>query len=236
MAKPVLLNNIDHKDLRIITRHGRGLDDSHAYVQTFAGEFRLLQAHYPIIFRKQSEAHPYEPVALFGFETDENLFLEDERWDAPTLPLLVERLPFLIGREGDELMIHIDADSPRISTTEGEPIFLPHGGMSPYLEHVNSMLLTIHEGMGANAAFIEALEKHELLEGFALDITLDDGSQNRLAGFFTVNEERLAALDGAALDSLHKAGWLSAIYFQIASLSNFRALIDRKNARRAARA
>ena len=236
MAKPVLLNNIDHKDLRIITRHGRGLDDSHAYVQTFAGEFRLLQAHYPIIFRKQSEAHPYEPVALFGFETDENLFLEDERWDAPTLPLLVERLPFLIGREGDELMIHIDADSPRISTTEGEPIFLPHGGMSPYLEHVNSMLLTIHEGMGSNAAFIEALEKHELLEGFALDITLDDGSQNRLAGFFTVNEERLAALDGAALDSLHKAGWLSAIYFQIASLSNFRALIDRKNARRAARA
>lgn len=236
MAKPVLLNNIDHKDLRIITRHARGLDDSHAYVQTFAGEFRLLQAHYPIIFRKQSEAHPYEPVALFGFETDENLFLEEDRWDAPTLPLLVERLPFLIGREGDELMIHIDVDSPRISTTEGEPIFLPHGGMSPYLEHVNSMLLTIHEGMGSNAAFIEALEKHELLEGFALDITLDDGSQNRLAGFFTVNEERLAALDGAALDSLHKAGWLSAIYFQIASLSNFRALIDRKNARRAARA
>lgn len=236
MAKPVLLNNIDHKDLRIITRHGRGLDDSHAYVQTFAGEFRLLQAHYPIIFRKQSEAHPYEPIALFGFETDENLFLEEERWDAPTLPLLVERLPFLIGREGDELMIHIDVDSPRVSTTEGEPIFLPHGGMSPYLEHINSVLLTIHEGMGSNAAFIEALEKHELLEGFSLDITLDDGSQNRLAGFFTVNEERLAALDGAALDSLHKAGWLSAIYFQIASLSNFRALIDRKNARRAARA
>lgn len=236
MAKPVLLNNVDHKDVRIITRHGRGLDDSHAYVQTFPAEFRLLQAHYPIIFRRQSEAHPYEPVALFGFETDENLFLEEDRWDAPTLPLLVERLPFMIGRDGDELMIHIDADSPRISSTEGEPIFLPHGGMSPYLENVNTMLLTIHEGMGSNAAFIEALEKHELIEGFALDVTLDDGSQNRLAGFFTINEDRLAALDAAALDSLHKAGWLSAIYFQIASLSNFRALIDRKNARRAARA
>ena len=236
MAKPVLLNNIDHKDLRINTRHGRGLDDSHAYVQTFAAEFRLLQAHYPIVFRKQSEAHAYEPIALFGFETDENLFLEEDRWDAPTLPLLVERLPFMIGRDGDELVIHIDVDSPRVGTHEGEPIFLPHGGMSPYLEHVNSMLLTIHEGMGANAAFIEALEKHELIEGFSLDITLDDGSQNRLAGFYTINEERLAALDDAAIASLHKAGWLAAIYFQIASLSNFRALIDRKNARRAARA
>lgn len=236
MAKPVLLNNVDHKDLRVITRHGRGLDDSHAYVQTFAAEFRLLQAHYPIIFRKQSEAHPYEPIALFGFETDENLFLEEDRWDAPTLPLLVERLPFMIGRDGDELVIHVDVDSPRVSTVEGEPVFLPHGGMSPYLENVNSMLLTIHEGMGANAAFIDALEKHGLIEGFSLDITLDDGSQNRLAGFYTINEERLAALDGAAIESLHKAGWLAAIYFQIASLSNFRALIDRKNARRAARA
>lgn len=236
MAKPVLLNNIDHKDLRVVTRQGRGLTDSHAYVQTFAAEFRHLQAHYPIIFRKQDEAQGFEPIALLGFESDENLFLEDERWDASTLPLLVERLPFMIGRDGDELVIHIDLDSPRVGTSEGEPIFLPHGGMSPYLEHVNSMLLTIHQGMGANASFVEALVKHELIESFSLDITLDDGSQNRLAGFYTINEERLAALDGAALDSLHKAGWLAPIYFQIASLSNFRALIDRKNARRAARA
>lgn len=234
MANPVLLNNIDHKDLRVITRHGRDMDESHAFVQTFPAEFRLLQAHYPVIFRKEGER--FEPIALLGFESDENLFLLENSWDAATLPLLVERLPFLIGREGDELMIHIDLDSPRISTTEGEPIFLPHGGMSPYLENVNSILLTIHEGMQSNAAFIDALVAHELIEGFSLDVTLDDGSQNRLAGFYTINEERLAALDAAALDSLHKAGWLSAIYFQIASLSNFRALIDRKNARRAARA
>lgn len=234
MANPVLLNNIDHKDLRVITRHGRDITDSHAFVPTFPAEFRLLQAHYPIIFRKESEAHSFEPVALLGFESDENLFLEEARWDAGTIPLLVDRLPFMIGRDGDELMIHIDLDSPRVSQHEGEPIFLPHGGMSPYLENVNSMLLAIHEGMAANAAFVEALVKHELIEGFSLDVTLDDGSQNRLAGFYTINEDRLAALDAATLDSLHKAGYLSAIYFQLASLSNFRALIDRKNARRAA--
>ncbi len=233
MANPVLLNNIDHKDLRVITRHAPGLTDSHAFVPTFPGEFRLLQAHYPIIFRKEGDA--FEPVALLGFESDENLFLSENGWDASTLPLLVDRLPFLIGRDGDELMIHIDLDSPRVSQTEGEPIFLPHGGMSPYLENINSMLLTVHEGMAANGAFIETLVKHELLEGFSLDVTLDDGSQNRLAGFYTINEDKLAALDAASLDSLHKAGYLSAIYFQLASLSNFRALIDRKNARRAGR-
>jgi hypothetical protein len=235
MANPVLLNNIEHKDLRVITRHAPDLGDSHPYVPTFPAEFRLLQAHYPIVFRKMGQAEPFEPVALLGFEADENLFLGEGGWEAASIPLLVERLPFLIGQHGDEAMIHIDIDSPRISKTEGEPLFLEHGGMTPYLEHVNSMLLAIHEGMQSNAAFVEALEKYKLIESFALDIELDNGSQNRLAGFYTIHEENLNALDAAALDSLHKAGFLSAIFFQLASLSNFRAMIERKNQRHAAR-
>jgi hypothetical protein len=236
MANPVLLNNIDHKDLRVITRHGADLGDNRAFVATFPAEFRQLQAHYPIIFRKDDAGQGYEPIALFGFESDENLFLEGQAWDAATIPLLVSRLPFLIGQHGEELMIHVDLDSPRVSKAEGEAVFLPHGGMTPYLEDVNSMLLAIHEGMQANAGFIEALLKNELLEGFSLDITLDDGSQHRFGGFYTINEDRLALLPAATLDRLHKAGYLAAIYFQIASLSNFRALIDRKNRKHASHA
>lgn len=235
MANPVLLNNVEHKDLRVITRHGNDLGDNHPYVPTFPFEFRQLQAHYPIVFRKMSETEPYEPVALFGFEDNENLFLDEKGWDAATIPLLVERLPFLIGQHGTEMMIHIDMDSPRLSKTEGEPVFLPHGGMTPYLENVNSMLVTIHQGMQANADFVDALVKHKLLESFALDVQLDDGSQHRLAGFHTIHEENLAKLDAAALESLHQADFLAPIYYQLASLSNFRALIDRKNARHAAR-
>ncbi len=234
MANPVLLNNIEHKDLRVITRHGKGLGDSHPYAPTFAGEFRLLQAHYPIVFSKPAEDQPFEPVALFGFENDENLFLNESGWDATVIPLLVERLPFLIGKHGEELMIHIDLDSPRISKSEGEPLFLAHGGMTPYLENVNSTLITVHQGMESNAGFVEALVKHNLLESFALDVQLDDGSQHRMTGFHTIHEENLDKLDAATLDSLHKEGYLAAIYFQLASLSNFRALIDRKNARNAA--
>ena len=82
-------------------------------------------------------------------------------------------------------------------------------------------------------AFIAALLAHELLESFVLDIELDDGSQNRLAGFYTINEERLAGLSGAALEKLNRAGYLQPIYMAVASLSNLRALIARKNRRHA---
>lgn len=228
MANPVLLNNVDHKDLRVITRRGAAYGDNLMLAVTFPAEFRTLQAHYPIVFRK-SAAGAFEPVALFGFQEGENLFLRDGRWEATDLPLSVERLPFLIGANGQELMMHVDLDNPRVSSTEGEPVFLPHGGNSEFLERMNSTLLALHQGLQDVAGFTEALLQNELLESFVFDIELDDGSQNRLAGFYTINEDRLATLDGAVLERLNRSGYLAAIYFAMASLSNFRALIERKN-------
>lgn len=228
MANPVLLNNVDHKDLRVITRRGAAYGDNLMLAVTFPAEFRTLQAHYPIVFRK-SAAGAFEPVALFGFQEGENLFLRDGRWEATDLPLSVERLPFLIGANGQELMMHVDLDHPRVSSAEGEPVFLPHGGSSEFLERMNSTLLALHQGLQDVPGFTEALLQNELLESFVFDIELDDGSQNRLAGFYTINEDRLATLDGAVLQRLNQSGYLAAIYFAMASLSNFRALIERKN-------
>lgn len=228
MANPVLLNNVDHKDLRVITRRGVAYGDNVMLAVTFPAEFRTLQAHYPIVFRKSADG-AFEPVALFGFQEGENLFLRGDRWDATDLPLAVERLPFLIGVTGQELMMHVDLDNPRVSSIEGEPVFLPHGGNTEFLERMNSTLLALHQGLQDVAGFTEALLQNELLESFVFDIELDDGSQNRLAGFYTVNEDRLAMLDGAVLERLNRAGYLAGIYFAMASLSNFRALIERKN-------
>jgi len=232
MPNPVLLNNVQHKDLRVLTERSAALGDDVMFALTFPAEFRTLQAHYPIVFRKSDDATSFEPVALFGFEQGENLFLKYAGWDAPEVPLLVERQPFLIGRDGDELLVHIDVDHPRVGTHEGEPLFLEYGGITPYLERINSLLLTIHQGLQTVPGFIGALLEHDLLESFVFDIELDDGSQNRLAGFYTIHEERLAALDGAALGRLHRSGYLQPIYMVIASMSQFRALIARKNAAR----
>jgi hypothetical protein len=77
--------------------------------------------------------------------------------------------------------------------------------------------------------FVAALVELELIESFVLDVELDDGSQNRLAGFYTINEDRLAKLTGEQLARLHDKGYLQAIYMAVASLAQFRGLIQRKN-------
>jgi hypothetical protein len=230
MPNPVLLNSIEHADLRIVTNRGAEWGDQVMWASTFPAEFRDIQACYPIVFRATGDGLGFEPVALFGFAHGENLFLKGDRWDAPYVPMMVARQPFLIGISGNELMVNVDLDHPRVSRHAGEAVFKPHGGHTPFLENVNSLLFAIHEGMQALPDFLSALQQFELLESFTLDVELNDGSQHRLIGFHTINEERLQALDGAAIAALHAAGHLHSIYMVIASLSNLRMLIDRKNA------
>lgn len=234
MANAVLLNNIDHRDLRVDLRRIRGLGDDVMFAPTFPGEFRSLQAHYPIVFAKTPNGTSFQPVALFGFREGQNLFLDAGPWDATYVPLAIERQPFLIGHVDGEPVIHVDLDHPRIGTAKGEPLFLEHGGTAEALERISSVLLALHDGFAMTPAFVAMLVELDLLEPFVLDVELDGGARSRLAGFYTINEDRLAQLDATSLERLHRAGHLEAVYMAVASLSNIRVLIERMNRRDAA--
>lgn len=227
MTHTVLLNNVDHKHLRIVTKRTAEYGDDVMFAVTFPAEFRNLQAHYPIVFRKVREGITFEPVALLGLQEGQNLFLVGQGWDATYVPLAIERLPFYIGMSNEELVVHVDLDSPRLSTTDGEPVFLPHGGSTELLERMTSVLLAIHEGLQTTPAFVAALLAHDLLEPFVFDFELNNGARSRLSGFYTIDEERLHALDGSALEQLSRAGHLQAAFMAVASLSQFRPLIKR---------
>jgi hypothetical protein len=238
MTRHVLLNNIDHRDLRVRTDRGAALGDAVMTAVTFPAEFRSLQAHYPIVFQKSDDGLAFQPLALLGFEPGENLFLEQGAWAVDTLPMAIEREPFLIGRDGDQLLVHLDLDSPRLvrgaddpAAGQAEALFRPQGGTTDFLDRATSLLLALHEGLQATPAFVSALLDHRLLESFVFDVTLDDGSTHRLAGYYTIDEDRLGALDGDALAQLNRQGHLAPIYMVVASASNFRDLVARRNRR-----
>ncbi|MEO8020139.1 MAG: SapC family protein [Pseudomonadota bacterium] len=226
MTQHALLNNQQHRDLRVITASGAAYGDDIMCAPTFPAEFRNVQAHYPIVFGKANDGST-TPLALFGFREKQNLFLRGDGWDAHYLPLMVQRVPFLIGTGGNGKVIHIDLDNPRVSRTTGELVFNDQGGNTPFLDRVSATLADIDDGLAAIPSFIAALEEHNLLESFALDISYRDGVKHRFAGFHTVQEDRLAQLGAEALTKLHQAGYLLPIYMVVASLSNFRALIER---------
>lgn len=235
MTQHVLLNNVEHRGLRVKAGHGAAWGDDVMQALTFPGEFRDVQAHYPIVFRRDAEGR-FHPLALLGLREGENLFLEGARWDATYVPLAIRRQPFLVGVSGEQRLLHIDLEHPRVRGGGGEALFHDFGGATEFLEQVKSVLLALHDGVAATPAFVDALLEHGLLESFVLDVQLDDSTHNRLAGFHTIDEGRLQALDGAALERLARAGHLLPIYMVLASVSRFRDLIERMNRRRAARA
>ncbi|MGM9484759.1 SapC family protein [Roseateles sp. NT4] len=233
---PQLLNNITHKDLRIVTERGAQWGDNFMSAPVTVDEFRRVQAHYPIVFQPDGKGG-FVPTALFGLQEGQNLFLtpNQDGWDADYLPLSVQRLPFSIGVADDELRMMVDMDSRRISDgARGEAVFMPHGGTTDFTENANAVLQTLHEGLQATTEFVQALMDHELLEPFTLDVERPDGTHGQLAGFYIVHEERLAALDAGTLGLLHQADYLLPLYMAIASLSNFTPLIKRHLAREAA--
>ena len=233
MSNYALLNNIEHQDLKVNTTRSKAFGDNVMSAVTFPGEFREVQGEYPILFTQDKEGQQIVPLAMFGFEKNENLFLGEQGWDAHYIPAMISRLPFLIGfqeQEGQEQpVIHVDLDSPRINSDQGEALFLPQGGHTKYTQSVAQALMTIHQGQQHNKILSEQLQKHDLLVSLAIDIQLKDGAKHRLAGFSVIDEDKLRKLDDRAFLELREKGVLEPLYMAIASLTNLQELIRRKN-------
>ena len=233
MSHHQILNPQSHADLRIRAEAAAELGDGVSAALAVPAEFRRLACEYPILFRRDGASGNWTALALFGFETGENLFVEDGRWDAACKPLSIAVQPFLIGRpaEGDgPSQVHIDMAHPRIATTgEGIRVFDSEGRPSPYLEQVIEMLGALDDGYRASGDFFAAVDRYELLEPFSMDVTLDSGAMHRLVGYNMVNEEKLAALEPGILAELHAEGYLGPLYFAVASLGNLGKLVRRKN-------
>lgn len=233
MPNHEMLNPDAHKDLRIRQERGSEYGDAVMSCITVPDEFRQVQDAYPILFRLSPERDAFTAVALFGFETGENLFLEGDRWAAGYIPLAIDIQPFLIGSADTqgEKQVHIDMDSPRIAQGEGVRLFDQTGRPTPFLDELAEKLGALDAGYQASADFFAALRRHELLEPMTLEVTLDDGSTNRLVGFHVIAEERLQALEPSAIAELHQAGHLMPIFMAVASVGKLSLLIARKNKR-----
>jgi hypothetical protein len=239
MTKHVVLNNIDHKDLKVISRYSAEYGDAVHCVLTFLTEFGDVQREYPIVFRKDTESGEYQSIALLGFEKGENLFLDDKGWNASYVPGILARGPFLIGFQEQEIdgeyrkepVVLIDMEDSRVSKTEGAPLFLPHGGNTPYLQRIASILNSIHDGLAISKAMFAALDSYELIEPVNIEVEVHRDEKLSLSGLYTINEDKLVQLNGEALEKLNKAGFLQAAFLVVASLNNMKKLIEIKRRR-----
>jgi hypothetical protein len=233
MSNHAIVTAEEHRELRVRTGHSAALGDAVMSCFTIPEEFRRLQNEYVILFQRDPQSRSFAALALLGFEAGENLYLDGCEWLASYKPLGLSIQPFLLGRPRDDAgdaQVHIDLDHPRVSTDgEGVRAFDDAGQPSPYLEQIVGMLGALDQGYRSSADFFSALERHELLEPFALDVEPRNGARHRMVGYHLINEEKLASLEGGALAELNSAGHLLPIYMAVASLANLSRLIESKS-------
>jgi len=245
LGQHVLLNNVDHHDLRLIMRHGALFGDNVNQALIMPSEYQEIQRYYPIFFRRTEEGG-FKSVALLGFDRDENLFLDGDRWNAAYVPAMHRVAPFLIGQPeaapGEDLpadaeaMILVDPGHARISRTEGEALFLPHGGNSPALTHVTQILQQVYAGAQASDPMFAAFYEAGLLAPVEIEVKVNDQQSYVLKDMFTISRDALHGLSADHLKALNAAGFLALAFQVVSSLGNLGHMITLKNSRAAAAA
>lgn len=240
MGQHVLLNNVDHHDLRLIMRHGAAFGDNVNQTLVLPSEFQELQRYYPIFFRRTEEGG-FKSVALLGFDKDENLFLDGDRWNAAYVPAMHRVSPFLIGQPraapGEVLpadadaKILIDPDHARISRSEGEILFLAQGGNSAALNHVAQVLQQVYAGAQASDSMFQAFLDTGLLAPIEIEVKINERQSYILKDLLTISQDALRSLDGAQLQALNQSGFLALAFHVVSSMGNLAYMVTLKNDR-----
>jgi hypothetical protein len=223
--------------MKIDTLPGAKYGDHVNRTLAFSTEFDELHKEFPILFHKEPKTGAYQTHVILGFEKDENLFLGKGGWLSDYVPAVLAKGPFMIGIQDQtvdgeirkEPVILVDMNDPSVGFADGEAVFLPQGGNTPYLERVMRTLQVIHQGMIFEKTFFSCLESMDLIEPVSIKLTLSNIEQVNLHSYHTINAEKLAGLDGASLERLNKVGVLRLVFFALSSLGNLQKLIELKN-------
>jgi hypothetical protein len=233
MSNTVILDNVEHHDLKVNLARGDAFGDNVNQALVFPNEFRELQREYPIFFRKDAEG-AFQAVAILGLDKDENLYLNGTDWNARYIPAVLARGPFSMVVASDESgqptdpKIQIDLNNPSVGKDDGVPIFLPHGGHSKYLDHILGVMRTLHEGLAYSKAFFAALQEQDLIEEVTVEIKVNDGLQYSVPAVYSISQEKFQNLSAEVLRKFHQSGFLAPCYWVLSSLDNINLLVDTK--------
>lgn len=225
MSNIVILDSGSHRHLRVHARAAAQYGDNQRFVGVVLSEFQALAMHYPILFSKDADTGQFYCGAMLGFDSGENLFLEEHRTLSAYRPLNLQRGPFLTA--GPDLAI--DLDHPRVAPSGDQELFTEAGEPNAYLQSVMGLMRELRPGIERTRMFIDRLMSLKLIEPMTITARFDDGMNRQFTGLYTIARDELKQLaDAAALD-LFRRGYLQLIYLMLASLDHVSALARRKN-------
>ena len=194
-----------------------------------AHEFSRAASIYPIVFIEDKTKDQFKPVVLLGLEDGENLFVQDEKWQASYIPAIIRRYPFALAKTGEEgrFMVCIDEGSDLFNTEEGQDLFNENGEPAELMERVKRYLAELQQMDTFTEGFCSYLAEKNMFTPLNMKVRLGNELRN-ITGAYIVNEERLNSLSNDTVLEMHAKRYIPIVYSHLSSISQIERLLNFK--------
>jgi len=200
------------------------------------GELGALVPNVPLAFAKTS-AERYALVMLTGFADGRNQLVDDMgRWVLQVLPLVLQAYPFVLQlapnpQEGAANPYTLGfnhtsglyRESPDHAAGE-QRFFTDEGQPQPLLQRIIAVLQTLPAQQQHTQRAVAALQQHNLLVPWQVQPRAGYPDELLPQGLYRIDEPKLNALKGEALEGLHQAHALALAYAQLLSMGRIQVL------------
>lgn len=228
LAQPVALTQDQHKDLRILPKFSVEILENRHVAPLMLQEFTAAAPFYPIFFLKAGDAEVYNPVAVFGLQESQNLFLQDGEWKGEYVPAGIRAYPFTLAQANDDqLILCVNEQADNVSRTEGQALFDAEGKATEFFDGINSFFKDYIDANTVSRNILNQITEMGLFKADGLQYRDLAGNERRLNGFHVIDREKFDALSDEQFLQLRKFGVLPAIYAHFSSLERIGVLIAR---------
>lgn len=207
-------------------------------------EFFVASSDFPIVFIQPASNGDFMPVVLVGLERGVSLFAEHDgkvwRWDNNSyLPAYVRRHPFCMstinGQAGasDELLVCVEKSCVSDKAAPQHVQMFNDDKPTERWGIIEEFLQGYQADIAATSNFAKEIHSFGLFQPLSANM-MPVGAEEPITvdGMFSINEEKLNALEDSVLAELHRKGYLPRIYAHLKSLQNFQKLLRRLEAQK----
>lgn len=187
---------------------------------------------YPLAFTRDPQTGEFAPVALFGLQQKQNLFVDERgRWrEHCYVPAFIRRYPFCIAhvlsKDGTAAKNLVCVDEGQLVAGE-KPLFDRTGKPTEHWKPVLNQLELIEGARQRTRVFARRLDALGLLAPFdAVAVVKGGGVKSRMQGLYRVDDKKLLQINARDLRTMLKRTELGWVYAHLHSLDHFGRLLD----------